>query len=541
MKKLLLFAAIAMAGCAIAVAQSYNMYVHLNNGNVATYEADSVSHVTFEEESLLPADAGFLNVKVQDDGSIILSIDPIARATSYKWLKNGVEVRNDGCLSYITTEEAEFQVAGVNEYGEGAPSPAVRVKPIEEEFNIMDETHLPNEIIREYVLNNIAHGSTYYTNIQAAQYTGGFDFTNNTNLTNIQGLEYFTSMQELILSGTGVGKLDLTPFTCLRKLDCMDAINLESLNIDGLNELTYFEIGRTKLYKYDLSTLNRNLTHLGGMWLEYTDDDLTVLSEFTNLEYLDMSCVKITTLDCSMMPKLKTLQCWGNGSLTSLNIDNCYVLDYLLLTSDKKLTEVSTKGCVSLREVYLNYTGLTKFDLSRVKSTIEVFNCIDSKMEEFDPKGMINLRMCQIQRTPIAGELDFSDCILLTNLRVHEMENVTALNVSNLRNLEELHVFNTSIETITVTDAPNLTYLNLFNNKLTDITVSNLPSLKMIGVYGNQLKRIDISTLRQKASFYLFENDPDLQIRVWSNFDMDNPPSNINKDDSAQFVYEFED
>ena len=40
-------------------------------------------------------------------------------------------------------------------------------------------------------------------------------------------------------------------------------------------------------------------------------------------------------------------------------------------------------------------------------------------------------------------------------------------------------------------------------------------------------------------SIYLYYNENLRQIKVWSDFDLNNPPTNVFKDDTAEFVYEF--
>ena len=54
------------------------------------------------------------------------------------------------------------------------------------------------------------------------------------------------------------------------------------------------------------------------------------------------------------------------------------------------------------------------------------------------------------------------------------------------------------------------------------------------------LKRIDISKVNQDyRNLYLDYNDNLTEIKVWPGFDLENPPTSVQKPANAKFVYEF--
>ena len=48
-----------------------------------------------------------------------------------------------------------------------------------------------------------------------------------------------------------------------------------------------------------------------------------------------------------------------------------------------------------------------------------------------------------------------------------------------------------------------------------------------------------LAAVRGGESIYLYYNENLRQIKVWSDFDLNNPPTNVFKDDTASYVYEF--
>ncbi len=80
-----------------------------------------------EPEEVLPADAGEITLTEQEDGTVLLSVEPIEHAESYKWYKEGVSVQNTASRTYLATESGKYKVAGVNGDGEGKASAEVQV------------------------------------------------------------------------------------------------------------------------------------------------------------------------------------------------------------------------------------------------------------------------------------------------------------------------------------------------------------------------------------------------------------------------------
>ncbi len=59
--------------------------------------------------------------------TVVLSVEAVANATSYQWYKNGAEITGATASTYEATATAAYTVAGVNNDGAGAQSPAKNV------------------------------------------------------------------------------------------------------------------------------------------------------------------------------------------------------------------------------------------------------------------------------------------------------------------------------------------------------------------------------------------------------------------------------
>ena len=125
-----------------------------------------------------------------------------------------------------------------------------------------------------------------------------FDDTSN-DITNLSGIEYFTSLEILNCSGQSISSLDLSSNLNLRELDCSYSRfnSLTSVNVTQNTQLEILRCHANALTSIDVSN-NANLKEL------YTYDNST-----------------LTGLDVSNNPLLKVLWCYNND-ITSIDISN---------------------------------------------------------------------------------------------------------------------------------------------------------------------------------------------------------------------------
>lgn len=146
----------------------------------------------------------------------------------------------------------------------------------------------------------------------------------NSKITDLSGIEYFTSCKRLRCGGIGLTDLDVSQMPQLVELTCAG------------NELTSIDIGS-----------NTNLE-----WLNCSSNEITALDVSNNLKLSRIDCYvnNIADIDVSMLPALEILRCQrnqlteidlsANTTLTTLNCANNHITE-LDLSANTALTDIT--------------------------------------------------------------------------------------------------------------------------------------------------------------------------------------------------------
>lgn len=412
-------------------------------------------------------------------------------------------------------------------------------QPPAEEFNILSEEYIPDEALRDYIKQNIAQGADTYTNVQAWYYTGDIDLS-DLKVFNISGLEYFTHLHGLNLTGSKLQTIDVTALTGLRELNVTNARYLTNLNITGLNYLESLEISGTKLYGFDLSILPPTIRVLNIQSLQYDSFDATL---FPNLEILNICMNSIKSIDLSVCPNLKEFIASSN-KLENINIGGCSKLKNLTVTYNKALKSLDIASCTVLENLYITATALSEIDLTPCKYTLKELCAANIKGINIKAlEKCTNLIYLECQGTGMSGTIDFSFAPQLKVIRCEE-NNLTSVSVKNCNVLRDFHCY--SMETLTTITMPadqsHLELINLFSiPNVTKITLGDLRSIKYLNIYYVNVKRLDLSQINRAALSVFIGYDNNLtEIKVWEGFDPSNPaPIYVEGAPNAVFVTEF--
>lgn len=524
-----------------ATAQEYNMEINHRDGTVTSIPTEDVVNVTFGETSPLPGDAG--NIKAVPDGigGYSLTIKPISNATSYRWIKDGKTVQESTAFSYYANESGKYSVVGVNDMGEGKASPEIQVTPITTVFNILTDEFIPDGILREHIRETYAGGGESLTNLQAAAIGGGFYLP--VGIETLRGIEYFCGLDSILnfTFNSDITEIDLSRNVSLKKVFLENLYNLENLNLEGLNELESLDISWTALMKYDVNKLPVGMKHLGLGALGYQSFDCR---RFESLEELIINGNELTgTFDASGLKHLHRLQLQGNSKLTGVDVTGCISLKNLNVASCSSLTDLDVTTCSALERLYTQFTSLGNTDLSTQRYNLKAYVPQGSQLDILDLKGMRNLEVCQAGDCLLKEMPDFSDCVSLKNLRMENSGIKGPVDVNVCKNMADINIYRSNITSIALEDMPALWNVNLFSNpELTQLDLRNLPAVQQLSCYDlPKIERVDISTVNPRAAIYLTLCPNLKEIKVWPDFDIDNPPTNVVKDETARFVYEFTD
>ena len=210
----------------------------------------------------------------------------------------------------------------------------------------VNETNFPDKNFRNYILEQEYGNDGLLTPSEISAVTS-IDVYNK-DISDLKGIEYFTSLTYLKCSSNQLTSLDVSKNTELTDFQC-SSNNLTELDVSNNTELTNLDCGSNQLTSLDVSN-NTELTKL-----YCSSNKLTSLDVSKNTALTEFYCGNnnLTELDVSKNTALEELGCSSN-KLTKLDVSKNTALTKRLYCYNNPL--LSLKG-VS-RSVYLNADSL---------------------------------------------------------------------------------------------------------------------------------------------------------------------------------------
>ncbi len=238
---------------------------------------------------------------------------------------------------------------------------------------------------------------------EAAGYTGHL-WVNGSGISDLTGIEAFTSITELRCNSNNLTSIDVSSNIALTNLNCMSN-QLTALDVSNNSLLTYLNCARNSLTTLDLSN-NQNLN---------------VVECWEN---------SISTLDVTDNSALVELRCWDN-LLTALDVSGCPMLTHLLCWNNQlNALDVSQNG--ALLQLYCTNNSISELDLSN-NAELLLLGCSENQLAELDLSGNLMLQGVGAANNLLSA-LDVSANHHLTFLSCFNNA-LTALNVRNGNNL----------------------------------------------------------------------------------------------------------
>lgn len=267
----------------------------------------------------------------------------------------------------------------------------------------INETNFPDALFREKVAeydknNDGVLSDTEISNIRSISING--DSSKGGDVTDLKGIEYFTSLTRLQCGHNKISKLDVSKNTALTELYCpnnelteLDLGNntalgqltvtnnqLKELDISKDTALTYLACANNQLKELNVSK-NTALTYLSCGSNEGNKLTKLDVSNNTELTYLEFWHNEITSIDLSKNTALKNLSCYKN-KLTELDLSKNTALTNLLC-GDNELTSLDLSKNTALKSLECFSNKLTALDLSN-NTNLEVLRCNDNKLTSLD-------------------------------------------------------------------------------------------------------------------------------------------------------------
>lgn len=326
----------------------------------------------------------------------------------------------------------------------------------------IDEAHFPDANFRAFVAS--ADIDTDQDGFLSSDEVFAVTIMNvdEKSIESLKGIEYFTTLRELMCSHNQLKELDISKNTALTWLNCTNN-QLTSLNVSNNVLLTGINCWTNQLYSLDVAQNTR----------------LTMLYCYDN---------QLSSLNVTYNPELTALNCSQN-QITSLDLCNNTALTGLYCYQNQ-LKELDITPNTALQNVWCNDNQLTTLDVSN-NTSLKTFYCNDNQLTSLDVSHNTVLKTLYCHRNQLTS-LDVSHSTALTDLYC-QINQLTSIDVSQNTLLQQLRVGDNLLETLDVSNNPALRRLQCYKNQLTSLDVSQNPQLTMLYCHENQLTALDIS------------------------------------------------
>lgn len=376
--------------------------------------------------------------------------------------------------------------------------------------------------------------------LKSVEYEGTGE--DGSTIMSLEGLEFFTGLEKIVLPNNNFLELDLSGRTALTDVDvsgnkeitsislkgcsALKTVNasldkaLESMDLQGCSSLVSCIAYATKLkaidvsactlleslivYASSLSSLDVSactaLTNLNAGCSTLASVKLPASSVITSLSLSESS--KLSSLDLSVLPELKSLSI-GNTSISSLDLAKCPLLEKLDIDSCKKITTLDVSHNLHLKSISALFSELSKVIM------------FQGQWEAIKDKCTYNIKPNMITTVAIDYPEDCTSTITDSGLRNYivskfdadgngkisgsEAESVkelvyTGKNLSEIgslvyfRQIRKLDLRNNKLTAIDLGPFVNLLEeLDLSGNSLTELSFAGAKSLKTVIVSNNSL------------------------------------------------------
>ncbi len=304
---------------------------------------------------------------------------------------------------------------------------------------------IPDVNFKSYLLANTAINTNGDTEIQVSEanaFTGNIEVS-NMSISDLTGIEAFTSLTYLDCSNNQITALDVSNNTALRTLYC------------GYNQLTAIDV-TANIALLRLNCRQNQITSIvtsNNTALEsfiFIDNQVAAINVANNtaLKTLLGSNNNLTSIDVSANTALRTLWC-SNNQLTSLDVSTNTALTQLSCGTNQ-LSSLNVTTNTALTELICNNNDIPSIDVS-TNTVLNRFICSNN----------------------LLTSIDLSTNTVLTKLYISNNQ-ITSIDLSTNTLLRELYCSGNKYTTIDLTNNPNFSKLITgFNTFLTSIDFRN--------------------------------------------------------------------
>ena len=327
------------------------------------------------------------------------------------------------------------------------------------------------------------------------------------NITNLKGIEDFTSLETLYCNSNALTSLDISQNTALTYLDCYTN-QLSSLDIGQNIALERLDCRSNQLTSLDVSE------NIALIRLSCSQNQLTSLNVSQNTYLLGLFCYsnQLTSLDVSKNILLQGLYCDMN-QIVNINLNGAIALD-LLIAKDNNLTSLDVSLNIALTRIDCQYNQITGLDVSE-NNNLTVLNCNSNQLTSLDISNGNNsiishfnavenpsLTCIQVDNETNAnnGVAPYNNWSVDAIVSYSEDCSYSGTTYVPDGNFEQAlidlgYITDGGIDgSVTTSEISTITTLDVSSKNISDLTgIEDFTSLETLIVSNNQLTRLDLS------------------------------------------------
>lgn len=255
----------------------------------------------------------------------------------------------------------------------------------------------------------------------------GFDLKPESTVdcvTDITGLEYFTSLETLSLKFNSVSDIKPIEGISTLKVLILGENPISSINLDKLGELTDLRLYGTNISDIDLTKTPK----LESLYLQRTNVSKVDLTPLQSLDQALLNkCSSLTEIKASNLPsitRIDAVEC----NLKNFEISDCPSLRELHMNSNK-LTSIKMTNLAMLMRLNVYDNQLTSIDVSNLPFLMWLF-VFDNQLTSIDLSANVPLREFRASNNPLT-EVNLSTNENLVSLELESMSKMKTLNIKN--------------------------------------------------------------------------------------------------------------
>jgi hypothetical protein len=372
---------------------------------------------------------------------------------------------------------------------------------------LAQNVNIPDANFKTYLLGNSAINTNGDTEIQLSEASAftGLILGNDLSITDLTGVEAFTSLDGLYIRNNIVGSFDISANTALTYLDCQNT-GISTLDISSNTALTGVSCPMNNLTSLDVSN-NPELSAINC-----SNNDITSLDLSNNILLSNFSCDnnELTNLNLSNNTALLYFVCHFNN-LTSLDLSNNTNLSYLSI-SGNDIINLDLSNNISLATLFAAQNNINLLDLS-ANPALVFLNCTDNDLSILNVANGNNLNFTTFSTT---GNANLT-CIQVDD-DVWSTANWTSIDAGSSFSLD--CNYGLGLDKVDL-NQDLFIYPNPSSSQISLDIESKIISATIVDAMGNTIKvnltnnTIDVSTLAKGVYRLQVETDKSMYIKTF--------------------------